>query len=105
MDKNYNERMRLFKDANKIKITDTQLKQGCELIKRKMNRNGQTYLETHRNGKKVFVGWIEKWGDSYIITFMGYTYKCAFTFEEAVTAILQLGLALHNNDYTFHYDR
>jgi hypothetical protein len=105
IDKNKVERARLFKDARSIEITEHTLKKGCDLIREKMSKRktNDAFLETTHNGEQIFVGWIAKWGNDYHVTFMGHTFAYANNFEDGVKALLQLGYALRQNDYTFHY--
>lgn len=91
--------------ARKIEITEYTLNIGCQLVATKMEKSkyGEAFIETKRNGKKVFVGWIKRWGSYYHVTFMGYTYATTTTFKAGVRALMQLGYALHLEDFEFVY--
>ncbi len=105
MDMNLNERNRLFANARAIEIDSHKLELGCELIRKKMNerKTPDAFLETKRNGKTIFVGWIAKWGNDYHVTFMGHTFAYVEGFENGVRELLKLGYALHTEDYSFKY--
>lgn len=110
MDKNFEERMRLFDDAERIVIGDNALKAGVELLEKRMKgRGSDAFLETKSpSGKNVFVGWIKRWGNKkdgyyYHVTVMGYEYKVSSSFEKACYALMQLGYAQHINEYHFVY--